>query len=93
MTQLRARDRLCPVRPSLSKSIFEYCQIHGRTYHDEIGNAESWQPNDERHKEALDIAHHTFTVILDGKLYNAPLDKKKVQKVVEIGTGTGMWTM
>ena len=41
---------------SLSESIFEYRNIHGRTYHGELGNAESWQPNDERHKEALDIA-------------------------------------
>lgn len=41
---------------SLNSSIFEYRQIHGRTYHGEIGNAESWEPNDERHKEALDIA-------------------------------------
>ncbi|KAJ4379949.1 hypothetical protein N0V85_008802 [Neurospora sp. IMI 360204] len=78
---------------SLSSTIFEYRTIHGRTYHGEIGNAESWEPNDERHKEALDIAHHAFTVVLDGKLYMAPLDKKKVQKVVDIGTGTGIWAI
>ncbi|KAK1777731.1 S-adenosyl-L-methionine-dependent methyltransferase [Copromyces sp. CBS 386.78] len=78
---------------SLSESIFKYRNIHGRTYHGEIGNAESWQPNDERHKEALDIAHHTWTVILDGKLYNSPLEKKNIQKVIDIGTGTGMWAI
>lgn len=41
---------------SLTESIFAYRHINGRTYHGEIGNAESWEPNDERHKEALDIA-------------------------------------
>ncbi|KAJ4395751.1 hypothetical protein N0V85_006446 [Neurospora sp. IMI 360204] len=78
---------------SLSSTIFQYRTIHGRTYHGEIGNAESWEPNDERHNEALDLAHHVYTVVLDGKLYNAPLDKKKVQKVVDIGTGTGLWAI
>ena len=41
---------------SLSSSIFEYRQIHGRSFHREIGNAAAWEPNDERHTEALDIA-------------------------------------
>lgn len=41
---------------SLSSTIFEYRTIHGRTYHGEMGSAESWEPNDERHKDALDIA-------------------------------------
>ncbi|KAK3502284.1 S-adenosyl-L-methionine-dependent methyltransferase [Neurospora crassa] len=41
---------------SLSSTIFEYRTIHGRTYHGEMGSAESWEPNDERHSEALDLA-------------------------------------
>ncbi|KAK3399765.1 S-adenosyl-L-methionine-dependent methyltransferase [Sordaria brevicollis] len=78
---------------SLSDSIFEYRKIHGRTYHRDIGTAESWEPNDERHVEAMEIAHHNYTVCIGHRLYRAPLDKKKVQKAIDIGTGSGIWAM
>lgn len=41
---------------SLSESIFKYRTIHGRTFHSEIGNAESWQPNDAHHIDAQEVA-------------------------------------
>ncbi|KAK3399758.1 S-adenosyl-L-methionine-dependent methyltransferase [Sordaria brevicollis] len=78
---------------SLTSTIFEYRTHHGRTYNGEVGNALAWEPNDQRHTEAMDLAHHTYTVTLGGKLFLAPLDKKKVQKVVDIGTGTGIWAI
>ncbi|KAJ4408445.1 hypothetical protein N0V85_004231 [Neurospora sp. IMI 360204] len=77
---------------SLSQSIFEYRDILGRTYHSDVGNAQAWQPNDARHAEAMDIFHHLNTLILSGKLYTAPLPKK-IQKAVDIGTGTGLWAI
>jgi len=40
---------------SLAESITEYRNLLGRTYHHQIGNAEGWNPNDETHKEALDL--------------------------------------
>ncbi|KAJ4405422.1 hypothetical protein N0V85_004676 [Neurospora sp. IMI 360204] len=40
---------------SLSSKIFEYRTIHGRTYHGDVGNAEAWEPNDQRHVEAMEI--------------------------------------
>ncbi|KAJ4405426.1 hypothetical protein N0V85_004680, partial [Neurospora sp. IMI 360204] len=40
---------------SLSSSIYQYREVHGRTYHAEIGNAESWEPNDKRHVDAMEI--------------------------------------
>lgn len=40
---------------SLSESIFKYRTIHGRTYHSDIGTADSWQPNDAAHVEALEV--------------------------------------
>ncbi|KAK3399768.1 S-adenosyl-L-methionine-dependent methyltransferase [Sordaria brevicollis] len=78
---------------SLSSSIYNYRTVHGRTYHGEVGNAESWQPNDERHVEAMEIFHHAMLVQLDGKLHLSPLDKKKVQKVLDVGTGSGLWAI
>ena len=38
-------------------------------------------------------SHHAFTIALDGDLYLAPLKEEDIQKVVDIGTGTGLWAM
>ncbi|KAJ4402243.1 hypothetical protein N0V85_005353 [Neurospora sp. IMI 360204] len=40
---------------SLSSSIYQYREVQGRTYHAEIGSAEAWQPNDQRHVDAMEI--------------------------------------
>lgn len=40
---------------SLTSSILRYRTLHGRTYHSEIGRAEAWEPNDEKHVEAMDM--------------------------------------
>jgi hypothetical protein len=40
---------------SLSSSILHYRTVLGRTYHSEIGKAEGWTPNDERHTESMDM--------------------------------------
>ncbi|EGO58690.1 hypothetical protein NEUTE1DRAFT_120669 [Neurospora tetrasperma FGSC 2508] len=61
---------------SLSSTIFQYRTIHGRTYHGDVGNAEAYEPNDQRHVEAMEIFHHAMMVQLDGQLYLSPLDKK-----------------
>ncbi|RYP93427.1 hypothetical protein DL770_000470 [Monosporascus sp. CRB-9-2] len=77
---------------SLSASIMDYRTIHGRTYHSEKHGTVYWGPNDERQNEALDIYHHVLTLLLDGKVYAAPLDKN-IQKVLDVGTGTGIWAI
>ncbi|RYP24342.1 hypothetical protein DL765_000606 [Monosporascus sp. GIB2] len=40
---------------SLTASILEYRTVHGRTYHSERGNAQSWNPNDALHEESMDL--------------------------------------
>ncbi|KAH7148980.1 S-adenosyl-L-methionine-dependent methyltransferase [Dactylonectria estremocensis] len=75
---------------SISSSILQYRTIHGRRFHSEQGDAHYWGPNDERHSESADINHHVQTLGLDGKLFLAPLDRDKVKKVVDIGTGTDL---
>ncbi|RYO88793.1 hypothetical protein DL766_002976 [Monosporascus sp. MC13-8B] len=40
---------------SLTASILEYRTMHGRTYHSERGNAQSWNPNDALHEESMDL--------------------------------------
>jgi hypothetical protein len=40
---------------SLTSSILQYRTHLGRTYHSEIGIAEGWTPNDEKHAESMDL--------------------------------------
>ncbi|KAK7418749.1 hypothetical protein QQX98_003767 [Neonectria punicea] len=78
---------------SISSSILEYRVIHGRTYHADRGDAQYWAANDGRANESLDIIHHVSTLTTDGKLYLAPIDKTTLGKVLDVGTGTGIWAM
>ncbi|KAI0859657.1 S-adenosyl-L-methionine-dependent methyltransferase [Xylaria cubensis] len=73
---------------SLSASILEYRTVHGRTYHSERGNAQSWNPNDAQHDESMDILHHVSTLMQDGRITMAHIDEN-VQKVLDVGCGTG----
>ncbi|KAL7620130.1 hypothetical protein AAE478_009123 [Parahypoxylon ruwenzoriense] len=77
---------------SLTASILEYRTVQGRRFHSEIGNAQSWNPNDAQHEESMDILHHVSTLLQDGKLYLAPIDQN-VQKVLDVGCGTGIWAI
>lgn len=79
---------------SITSSILEYRTIHGRTYHsDHVGdNAQYWGSNDEMQNEAMDINHHFLSLCADNKLYFAPLGDN-VQKVLDVGTGTGLWAI
>ncbi|KAI1761378.1 S-adenosyl-L-methionine-dependent methyltransferase [Hypoxylon sp. FL1150] len=79
---------------SLTESILEYRTLNGRTYHSERNGAEGkyWGPNDERQNEAMDMNHHFLTLCLGGKLFLAPL-KDDIEKVLDIGTGTGLWAI
>jgi SAM-dependent methyltransferase len=62
--------------------------IHGRSYTD--GNY--WVPNDEKQENQLDIEHHLYRLILGGQLYLAPIGENP-RKVLDIGTGTGIWAV
>ncbi|KAF7553683.1 hypothetical protein G7Z17_g3425 [Cylindrodendrum hubeiense] len=79
---------------SLTASIIEYRTIHGRTFHSQRGpgDAEYWAPNDNQHNTSMDIQHHVWTLLLDGELYLAPLPDE-AGKVLDIGTGTGIWAI
>ncbi|KAK3299596.1 S-adenosyl-L-methionine-dependent methyltransferase [Chaetomium fimeti] len=78
---------------SLTTSIMAYRTIQGRTYHSDRTPGEYWGPNDARQNECMDIIHHGLTLMLDGDLFRAPLDMNNVKKVLDIGTGTGIWAI
>ncbi|KAI6758221.1 hypothetical protein HG530_010461 [Fusarium avenaceum] len=66
---------------SITSSIFEHRYFQGRA-----------APNDEEQLEALDLIHHWLTLMLDDKLFLAPIGDNP-QDILDIGTGTGIWAI
>lgn len=49
-------------------------------------------PNDEREQERLALAHQIYKAVVNGALYRAPLPPNP-RRVLDIGTGTGIWAI
>lgn len=47
-------------------------------------------PNDDLEMERLDVTHTMVARALGERLYLAPVDKEKVQRILDVGTGTGI---
>ncbi|GJD00495.1 methyltransferase domain-containing protein [Colletotrichum higginsianum] len=79
---------------SLNSSILDYRKENGRTYH-RYRDGKYHFPNDEAENERLDLQHHIFDLSFDGKLGLAPPNDPdaKVGRVLDLGTGTGIWAM
>jgi SAM-dependent methyltransferase len=76
---------------SLASSIWEQRTVLGRAYQ-ASKTTEYWAPNDDKHVEAFDVAHHWLTMMLDNKLYAAPIGENP-QRILDVGTGTGIWAI
>lgn len=48
-------------------------------------------PNDESEQDRLDLSHGMFKLIMRDKLYLAPISKPS--RILDIGTGTGIWAI
>ena len=48
-------------------------------------------PNDESELDRLDLSHQMFKIIMSDKLFLAPISKPG--KILDIGTGTGIWAI
>ncbi|KAK4619027.1 uncharacterized protein CLAFUR5_10969 [Fulvia fulva] len=59
----------------MSSTTSEHRRENGRTYHRYRGGENDyWGPNDEQQNDQLDMGHHMLTILLDNKLYLAPID-------------------
>ncbi len=48
-------------------------------------------PNDDKEQERLDILHHVFRLTLDGGLCCTQPELRNPGKILDLGTGTGVW--
>ncbi|KAJ5929626.1 hypothetical protein N7454_006576 [Penicillium verhagenii] len=75
---------------SLSSSILNYEYQNGRRYHS--GRLSNYMmPNDEEEQDRMDLAHHIWLLLMKGELYQAPVQNP--QKILDLGTGTGIWAI
>ena len=79
---------------SISSSILKYREENGRTYH-AYKDGIYVIPNDAQEQERLDLQHHLFLLTFEDRLYLSPAGSgsHKLQKVLDVGTGTGLWAL
>lgn len=76
---------------SLSIRLNEYMLENGRRYHTYYGHNKNILPTDEIEQDRMDIHHEIMLKVMDDRLYLAPL--KNAHRVIDIGTGTGIWAI
>ncbi|KAL8305345.1 hypothetical protein RB597_003803 [Gaeumannomyces tritici] len=79
---------------SITSSILRFRHENGRTYH-AYKEGSYVLPNDGAEIERLDLQHNIVLLTLGGKLHLAPIgeDGRHVSRVLDAGTGTGIWAM
>ncbi|KAL1991441.1 hypothetical protein VTN49DRAFT_5433 [Thermomyces lanuginosus] len=83
-------DELSSYSASLTSSVLDYRLENGRRYH-KYRDGAYLLPNDDAENERLDMLHEMFLVLLDRKLYLAPI--RNPQRVIDLATGTGLWAI
>src|SRR5436305_7176507 len=75
---------------TLSSLVTRFHFENGRRYH--AFNAGQYAfPNDDEELDRMDLENQIFLMLLGGKLHHAPL--KSPQRILDIGTGTGIWAI
>ncbi|KAK8030227.1 S-adenosyl-L-methionine-dependent methyltransferase [Apiospora rasikravindrae] len=80
-------------RESSGSSVVEPDSVtedNGRTYHG-YKEGKYFLPNDAAEQDRLDLHHYSSRLMLQGRLYLAPIQSPK--RVLDLATGTGIWPM
>ncbi|KAK1638620.1 methyltransferase domain-containing protein [Colletotrichum phormii] len=77
---------------SLSSSVVNYPVEYGRRYHAFRPGSYAF-PNDELEMERMDVAHALMVKSIGNRLFLAPLREATLHRVLDIGTGTGIWSV
>ncbi|KAF9877429.1 methyltransferase domain-containing protein [Colletotrichum karsti] len=79
---------------SVSSSIRDYRVENGRTYH-RYKDGKYNIPNDESENDRLDLQHNLCLLTFNNTLGLAPPNKpdSKVKRVLDVGTGSGIWAV
>lgn len=78
---------------SVTSSVMKYRMENGRHYH-AYKEGKYVLPNDEMENERLDLQHHIFFLTFDDLLHLCPVGQDKpIGRVLDAGTGTGIWAM
>ncbi|KAF7556943.1 hypothetical protein G7Z17_g988 [Cylindrodendrum hubeiense] len=75
---------------SICSSVRDYAFENSRRYH-KFQEGRYHFPNDEPEQEREDMKHAMIINLCNGKLHFAPVENP--QKVLDIGTGTGIWAV
>ncbi|KAK2036845.1 methyltransferase domain-containing protein [Colletotrichum somersetense] len=75
---------------SVTSSMYRFVQEFGRTYH-KYKEGKYFLPNDEKEQSRLDLQHAIALRILNNELGMAPVSQP--HRVLDIGTGTGIWAI
>jgi SAM-dependent methyltransferase len=77
---------------SFASSNRDYYFENGRRYQ-AYRSAEHALPNDEREQDRLTLVHFLFKELVDDMLYRAPIIPAKTHRILDFGTGTGIWAV
>ncbi|OLN92127.1 Demethylmenaquinone methyltransferase 1 [Colletotrichum chlorophyti] len=75
---------------SLASSVRDFNFENKRRYH-RFKEGRYLLPNDDAEQDREDMKHALVVHICEGSLHSTPLDKP--QKILDVGTGTGIWAM
>ncbi|KAK0620169.1 S-adenosyl-L-methionine-dependent methyltransferase [Immersiella caudata] len=76
---------------SISPSIYQHAFENGRRYH-AYKHGRYPIPNDDLEQSREDMKHAMLLEMLDGRLFLAPIGPNP-HKIIDIGTGTGIWAV
>lgn len=76
---------------SITSSVYEHIMQNGRRYH-RFRHGRYPIPNDETEQDREDMLHAMMLEATNGKFFYAPI-KTNPQKIIDLGTGTGIWAI